>query len=135
MNNNNDCDFFSVKEERMCKMCERSLHLMHEDADSRMIFYLNSVTNPSNVVIQTSYTDVLVIALGGMGSMSSDIKVPFVFSLVNWYYFCKLYQVQVFDMLKDINFQPVHGCLNSAIKSWVGLCVYFYHFTANFEWI
>ena len=91
VNNNNDCYSFTVKDERMCKICERSLYSTHEEADSRMIFHLNSVTNSSNVVIRTSDTDVLVIALGCMGSMSSDIKVPFIFSLVNRYNFRKLH--------------------------------------------
>ena len=53
---------------------------MHEEADSRMIFHLNSVANPADVVIRASDTDVLVIALWCIGSMSSDIKVPFLFS-------------------------------------------------------
>ena len=70
----------------MCKKCEKSLYSTHEEADSSMIFHLNSVINPPNVVIRTSDTDVLVIALGCMGSVSSDIKVPF----VSWYYFRKL---------------------------------------------
>ena len=69
----------------------RSLYSTHGEADSRMMFHLNPVINSSNVVIRTSDTDVLVIALGCMGSMSSDIKVPFVFSLVTRYYFRKLH--------------------------------------------
>ena len=72
---NNDCYSFTVKDERMCKICERSLYSTHEEADLRMIFHLNSVTNLSNVVIQTSDTDVLVIALGCIGSMSSDVQI------------------------------------------------------------
>ena len=63
----------------------------HEEADSSMIFHLNSVTNSSNVVIRTSDTDILVIALGYMGSMRLAIKVAFVFSLVNRHYFCKFH--------------------------------------------
>ena len=53
-------------------------------ADSR-VFHLISVTNPANFIIRTLNTDVLVIELGCPGSMSSDIKVPFAFSVVNWY--------------------------------------------------
>ena len=90
VNNNNDCYSFTVKDERMCKICERSSYSTHEETDSRMIFHFNLVTNSSNV-IRASDTDVLVIALGCMGSMSSDIKVPFVFSLVNRYSFRKLH--------------------------------------------
>ena len=75
----------------MCKMCEGSLYSTHEKADSRMMLHLNLVTNPLNAVIRTSDIDVFVIALCCMGSMSSDIKVPFALSLVNWYYFRKLY--------------------------------------------
>ena len=52
----------------------------YEETDSRVIFYLNSVTNPGNVVIGTSDTNVFVIALGCMGSKRADIKVPFLFS-------------------------------------------------------
>ena len=90
MNNNNNCYSFPVKDQRMYKICKRSLHSTKDEADSRMIFYLYSVTNPANVVIRTSDTYDFVIALWCMGSMSSDIKVPFVFSLVNRYYFRKL---------------------------------------------
>ena len=50
----------------------------YEETDSRVI-YLNSVTNPGNV-IGTSDTNVFVIALGCMGSKRADIKVPFLFS-------------------------------------------------------
>ena len=77
----------------MCKMCEGSLYSTHEEADSKIMLHLNLVTNPLNVVIRTSASDidVFVIALCCMGSMSSDIKVPFVLSLVNWYYFRNLY--------------------------------------------
>ena len=42
---------------------------MLKEADLRMIFHLNSVTNPANVVMRNSETDVLVIALGCMGSI------------------------------------------------------------------
>ena len=90
VNNNDDCYSFPVKDQRMCKMCERSLHSTHEEADSTMVFHLDSVINPANVVIRTSDTDAFVIALGCMVSVSSDIKVAFVFSLVNWNYFRKL---------------------------------------------
>ena len=83
VNSHDDCYSFPVKDQRMCKMCERSLHSTHEEANSRMIFHLNSVINPVNVLIQTSDTYVLVIALGWMCSMNSDIEVVFVFSLVN----------------------------------------------------
>ena len=91
VNNNNYCYSLALRDERMCKMCEESLYSKHEEAESRMILHLNLVTNPLNVVIRTSDIDVFVIALCRMGSMSSDIKAPFVLSLVNWYYFRKLY--------------------------------------------
>ena len=80
VNNNNDCYSFTVKDERLCKMYKRSSYLTHEHADSKMIFHLNLVTNPTNFVIRTSDTDVLVIALWCMPSMSSDIKELFLFS-------------------------------------------------------
>ena len=83
VNSDDDCYSFPAKDQRMRKMCERSLHSTHEEANSRMIFHLNSVINPANVVIRTSDTYVLVIALGWMCSMNSDIEVVFVFSLVN----------------------------------------------------
>ena len=82
MNNYNDCYPVTVKDERMCKMCKSSLHLTHEVADSRMIFYLNlnALTNLADFVIPTSDTEVLVITLRSMGSVSSYIKVPFLLS-------------------------------------------------------
>ena len=55
-----------------------------------MTFHLNSVTNPAKVVIRTSDNDILAIKLSYMGRMSSEIKVPFVFCLVNWYYFYQI---------------------------------------------
>ena len=64
-------------------MYKKSFYSTQEEADPRIKFHLNSVTNPANVVIRTSDTDVSVIALGCMGSMSSDINVAFVFPLVN----------------------------------------------------
>ena len=64
-------------------MYKKSFYSTQEEADPRIKFHLNSVTTPANVVIRTSDTDVLVIALGCMGSMSSDINVAFVFPLVN----------------------------------------------------
>ena len=67
----------------MWKMYKKRFYSTQEEADPRIKFHLNSVTNPANVVIRTSDTDVLVIALGCMGSMSSDINVAFVFPLVN----------------------------------------------------
>ena len=34
VNNNNDCYSFTVKDERTRKMCEKSLYLTHEEAES-----------------------------------------------------------------------------------------------------
>ena len=53
VNNNNDYNSLTVKDQLMCKMCKRSLYLMHREADSRIIFCLNSVANSAKVVIQT----------------------------------------------------------------------------------
>ena len=65
-------------------MCQRTLYSMHEEADPGMTFHLHSVTNQAN---QWCFG----WAFGCMGNMSSDIKVAFVFYLVHWCYFCKLY--------------------------------------------
>ena len=57
-----------------CLKCAKVVYMTHEVADLRMIFQLNALTNPADFVIRTSDTAILVIALGHMGSMSSDIN-------------------------------------------------------------
>ena len=46
---------YAIKE---CEKCtKKSLDLTHEEADLRIIFHLNLLTNPANVVIRTSNAD------------------------------------------------------------------------------
>lgn len=47
----------------------------HEEADSRMIYHLANVPAPDNVVIRTSDTDCLVIALGCCQFIYPSLKV------------------------------------------------------------
>lgn len=47
----------------LCKEKEE-LYISCEEADSRMFFRLDHISEPSNVVIRTEDTDCLVIALG-----------------------------------------------------------------------
>ena len=57
------CYSFSVRENKIIKTGVDTMYCTHEESDSRMLFHLKSLSSVSNVVLLTSDTDVLVIAL------------------------------------------------------------------------
>ena len=63
-NFNNTCYRCVNSEGSMLCEEEEELYGSHEDADSRMFFYLDHISGPSNVAIRTDDTDCLVVALG-----------------------------------------------------------------------
>ena len=52
-----------------------SLYSTHEEADSRMLLHVKSIPAPSNVVIRTVDTDVLIIALGCLDLIDQGLEV------------------------------------------------------------
>lgn len=69
------CFVFTATEGRVLKELDERLSSTHEEADSKMITHLASITGPANVVIRTSDTDVLVVALGNIDKIKSGVKV------------------------------------------------------------
>ena len=51
------------------------MYCTHEEADSRMLFHLKSLSSVSNVVSWTSDTDVLLIALSCWSHFNEDINL------------------------------------------------------------
>ena len=54
---------------------EPRLFCTHEEADSRMFFHAASVPPPATIVIRTSDTDCLVIAVGCRSKIDSSVKL------------------------------------------------------------
>ena len=62
---------------------EDSLFSTHEEADTRIIGHLKSITTPANVVIRTSDTDVFIIAIGNMSKIHSEVTTYLEVGLVS----------------------------------------------------
>ena len=60
----NVCYLFEVFNRKMARMIQPHLYSTHEEADCKTIFDVTSIEENSNVVISTTDTDVLIIALG-----------------------------------------------------------------------
>ncbi len=69
------CYSFSVVEGRVERREEPSLYCIHEEADTRIIGHLGLMPTPAKVVIRTSDTDVLAIAIGNFSKITSGIKL------------------------------------------------------------
>ena len=54
---------------------EPELYCTHEEADTRMFFYLTSINHPANVVIRTADTDCLIIALESKRLYHHEINI------------------------------------------------------------
>ena len=52
-----------------------SLYSTHEEVDSRMLLHIKSIPAPSNVVIRTVDTDVLIIELGCLDLIDQGLEV------------------------------------------------------------
>ena len=64
VNNGDTCYFFISQEDRMVKSEEVAYYAKHEEADTRMIYYVGQLPSGTKVVVRTINTDVVVIALG-----------------------------------------------------------------------
>lgn len=51
--------------------CETHMYSSHEEADTKMIAHIASVKSPATVVIRTSDTDVLAIAIGNAAKIAA----------------------------------------------------------------
>ena len=74
-NRGNTCYKFISILDKVVKTEESSLSCCHEEADSRIFFHASSVQSESNVVIRTSDTDCLVIALGCREKIDPSLKI------------------------------------------------------------
>ena len=54
---------------------ETHLYSNHEEADSRMIFHLKSLSGRNNIVVRTNDTDVLVIILSNMDKLNASSQI------------------------------------------------------------
>ena len=52
---------------------ENELYSTHEEADSRIFHHINTLPKPSNVVIRTADTDILVIAVGCRTKIDAEL--------------------------------------------------------------
>lgn len=69
VNSSDVCYSFENKNGVMVKTIEEEFTCSHEEADTRMLFHLSKLPAPTNVVIRTVDTDVLVIALGAFHNL------------------------------------------------------------------
>ena len=75
VNKDDVCYSFSVRENKIIKTGVDTMYCTYEEADSRMLFHLKSLSSISNVVLRTSDTDVLVIALSCWSHFNDDINL------------------------------------------------------------
>ena len=66
---------FRAVDNKVIRSIEHLLYSTHEEADSRMIFYLGACDTRSEVVIRTNDTDVAVILLGCYEDVSPELVV------------------------------------------------------------
>jgi len=64
-----------VVDGRVVKQVEATLGNNHEEADSRMFYHLANIPTPNNVVVRTSDTDCLIIALGCYQLFDQSLKI------------------------------------------------------------
>ena len=69
------CFSFRALNGRVLVREEENMRSIHEEADSRMISHLKYIPTPSNVVIRTTDTDVLAIAIGNLSKIEPGIHV------------------------------------------------------------
>ena len=59
----------------MTKTEDTQLWCNHEEADTKMLFHAGHLVAPSNVVIRTADTDVLIIALANLEKLPAGVNV------------------------------------------------------------
>ena len=60
---------------RIIRIRENTLCCTHEEADSRMVFHLSTITQRSKVIIRSMDTDVLIILLGCKANLSPLLQI------------------------------------------------------------
>ena len=74
-NSGDVCYRYNVVDGRVQRKVDDGLHNDHEKADCLMFYHLAKTTAPSNVVIRTSDTDCLIIALGCYQFLDQSLKI------------------------------------------------------------
>jgi len=74
-NSGDVCYSYRVVDGRVVKQVEATLGNNHEEADSRMFYHLANIPTPNNVVVRTSDTDCLIIALGCYQLFDQSLKI------------------------------------------------------------
>ena len=69
------CFLYRVEKGKMTKKVDKRLCCNHEEADTKILFYVGHLVAPNNVVVRTADTDVLIIALGNMKKLPAGINV------------------------------------------------------------
>ena len=75
VNSGDTCFSFCNEGGFMVKKIEEEYRCSHEEADSRMLFHLSKCSTPSNIVIRTVDTDVLITALGSLHLLAEGKQV------------------------------------------------------------
>ena len=69
------CFLYRVEKGKMTKTVDKRLCCNHEEADTKILFYVGHLVAPNNVVVRTADTDFLIIALGNMKKLPAGINV------------------------------------------------------------
>lgn len=72
-----------VRRENVCRIINEYSCEGHEEADTKIVFFLKEITGSGDVVIRCSDTDILVIALGNMAHVSQSLTVWLLFGTGN----------------------------------------------------
>ena len=75
VNSDNKCYSFKSVLGKVVRTEEFNLYSDHEEADSRMFHHIQSLPKPSNVVVRSNDTDVLVIAIGCRSKIDTELKI------------------------------------------------------------
>ena len=69
------CFLYRVEKGKMTKTVDKRLCCNHEEADTKILFYVGHLVAPNNVVVRTADTDFLIIALENMKKLPAGINV------------------------------------------------------------
>ena len=71
----NRCFCYNVEDGQLQRNEETHLYINQEEADSRMISHLKSLSGRNNIVVRTNDTDVLVIILSNMDKLNASSQI------------------------------------------------------------
>lgn len=69
------CFSYSCINGRIVKASDNELISTHEEADTRVLLHLSKISFPAPVVICTSDTDVMVVAISNIGELDRKLNV------------------------------------------------------------